>query len=1329
MPASKDLWLRGHERRCAEAAHGKRPKGDILLKLRKVEIVGFKSFCDRTVVTFSGSGTTCIVGPNGCGKSNVVDAISWVLGEQSHKSLRAERMADCIFNGTAKRPPLGMAEVTLTMEDPELAEAARFVLDGSAAEAAREAPAVQTLDGVENSAADTDANPQNLSLAPALASNSQEADSQQQDATDTQPHTPQPEEASASSEFLKGKRRKKADKPVLATKPGEVVVTRRLYRSGQSEYLINGRVGRLRDIQEMFMGVGLGPDSYAIIEQGRIGLILSTKPMERRAIIEEAAGVTKFKTKKRLAEAKLESSKLNLARVNDIVVEVEKQLGSLKRQASKARRYAEIRDQMRGIVRQMLAGKARELDAEADRIGKHLAELTASETQQAHAIQTQEGEQDRLNQRVYELDAEIRQNQNVLNLTALEVDRTENRISFNKQRAQELGARHTQVSAEMAEALSQAAEWETRNRAQQQTVASLRGESGALNGRVSELAAHAESRAAQIQESEERIELLRRSASEAGESLLRLHGEQKQAEEALVHLTEALRKREENEHELLETSIRVRDDDDQAAYALESATGELNTLSKSVAELQARLAELRQQREVTTQKADQLRDALSGVRARHATLTQILNDRSYTAEAVQKLFAANERGGGQTFHAVGVLADYAEVEEQHEAPVEQYLRDELQYVVVETYDHARAGVSLLRDEVGGRATFFVDSLRNLRLSEYEPIINFRLEDGVVSRLDKLVSFRDPLGAAAKQFLPRLKSAYLTDTAASAERLARDNPQLAFVAPDGTCYQGRMVTGGRPDAAGPLGMKRELRALDAEVLRLENETSEAQAALAQLTAELRAGDQSLEQINIQQRHAERSVMSATHRHEQMQSELARLGLELTVCQSELLRLRKECEDAKRRAEHAQKEHAAAAISRAEAETESVRLVEQLAQLRGSIQSEQNELAMARAEFAAMNERLAAAEAVATRLQEERAELQRREASLRQQESSIADETAGLAKQREELAQQLEGLRGEKLRLEVRQRELEQEWDSGRTRLTQMEDHLRMGRQSLQELREQRSHAEVESARNDSDRQHLRETCLAEVNAQPEDLIASEPAFMTGEELAVAETNYREMKQRIEAMGPVNMMALEEFNECDQRFTFLTRERDDLLQSIADTQQAIAELDQVSREKFEQAFNSINKNFSEAFHTIFGGGMAEMRLTEPDSSGDAGIDVIASPPGKRMQNVLLLSGGEKAMTALALLIAIFRYQPSPFCILDEVDAPLDEANVGRFTRLVGDMSGHTQFIIVTHNRKTMETGSVLYGVTMQEPGVSKLVSVRWEGDAAPAPRKHATAASAA
>ena len=891
-------------------------------------------------MTFSGMGTTCIVGPNGCGKSNVVDAISWVLGEQSHKSLRAGRMSDCIFNGTVKRPPMGLAEVTITMEDPELAEAARFVIEG--VEKSEE-------NGIDPEVSEITENIE-------LAANSSETILS---LTETPMEEGVPEvsakladekqEVSEEPAFLKGKKKKKAEKTELVSKPGEVVVSRRLYRSGQSEYLINGRVARLRDIQEMFMGVGLGPDSYAIIEQGRIGQILSTKPMERRAIIEEAAGVTKFKTKKRLAEAKLESSKLNLARVNDIVVEVEKQLGSLKRQAAKARRYAEIREQMRGIVRQMLAGKAREMEAESARISKQLEEFGAAELQHATAIQQQEGEQDRLNQRVYELDTEIRQNQNQLNLTALEADRAENRIAFNTQRGEELAARHGQLSAEMNQVTGQASEWQTRSDSQQQTVAMLKEEATGLGTRVEELSMRAQTRATEIAGAETRIESLRLMAAQAGDSLLRLHGEQKQAEEALVHQSEALRKREANEHELLESSIGVRGQAEDAARDLEAASIQLSALKQQTAELQAKLVSLRAEREASAKQAETLRDSLAGVRARHATLTQILNDRSYTADAVQKLFAANERGGGQDFRAVGVLADYAEVPEEHEGAIEQYLRDELEYVVVETFDHARAGVSLLREEVGGRATFFVDSTKNLKVDEYEPIIPFRMEDGVVSRMDKLVEFRDPLGAAAKQFLPRLGAAYLTDSVNAAEKLAKDNPQYAFVTPDGTCYQGRMVTGGRPDEAGPLGMKRELRALDAEVMHLEARMEEMQAEMERIAGALLETEQSIDGVTAQQREAEREVISATHKHQQTHSDLARLGLELAVCQNELSRLRQEVASAEQRATLAKSQHATAAASRAEAEAESGRLTVELAELRGSVQTEQDKLEEGRAEL--------------------------------------------------------------------------------------------------------------------------------------------------------------------------------------------------------------------------------------------------------------------------------------------------------------------------------------------------------------------------------------------
>src|SRR5579872_1955877 len=362
-------------------------KGEILLKLRKVELVGFKSFCEKTQITFSGAGLTCIIGPNGCGKSNIVDAISWVLGEQSHKSLRAERMSDCIFNGTAKRPPLGLAEVTLTLVDPELAEAAEFVLGPQFGEAAASGPVgvPDSAFGANGTAFSAD----EAESAGAIPENSEPADG-------AASAVAQPEEESSKEPAFLRKKRSAAEKHAMHLKPGEVVVGRRLYRSGQSEYLINGRVARLRDIQDLFMGIGLGPDSYAIIEQGRIGQILSSKPTDRRAIIEEAAGITKFKTKRRLSEAKLESSKINLSRINDIYVEVEKQLASLKRQASKARRYAEIREQMRGLLRQVLASKAKELDLEADRLARLVGGISVQESQEAQSVNQLEVEQERL---------------------------------------------------------------------------------------------------------------------------------------------------------------------------------------------------------------------------------------------------------------------------------------------------------------------------------------------------------------------------------------------------------------------------------------------------------------------------------------------------------------------------------------------------------------------------------------------------------------------------------------------------------------------------------------------------------------------------------------------------------------------------------------------------------------------------------------------------------------------------------------------------------------------------------------------------------------------
>ncbi|HTX16892.1 MAG TPA: chromosome segregation protein SMC [Candidatus Baltobacteraceae bacterium] len=1278
-----------------------------MLKLRKVELLGFKSFFEKTPITFSGSGITCIVGPNGCGKSNVVDAVSWVLGEQSHKMLRAERMSDCIFNGTAKRPPLGLAEVTLTLVDPELSEAVAKVIDGQIDATPEGNSETGHIEASDSSAAGDAVTPDSTE-APA-------------------------EEATAETSGIKARKKRAAEKPVVSLRPGEVVVGRRLYRSGQSEYLINGRVARLRDVQEIFMGIGLGPDSYAIIEQGRIGQILNSKPMDRRAIIEEAAGVTMYKTKRRLAEAKLEASKINLARVNDILVEVEKQLASLKRQASKARRYAELREQMRGMLRIVLASKAEHLDIEAARLENLLRDMDAAEERESKSVHELEGEQERLSGRTYELDAELRQTQNLLSQTALDLDRAENRITFNREQAAQLASRAGQLAIEIEQAVRHAADLAGRVGVQKESVTALRSQAALLETSLREASENVSTRAADQSRLETRMEELRQLASRLVEESARQQAESLQAEEAAARHTAAEDVRASAlmafEQECLALEARLAGAEN--AFALASRQAQMT--GEAVRDAQANLSSLRQNQQETSRQLERMRQELSAERARHASLEQILRERAYTADAVQKLF--NAGGSPQSdvsragFRAVGLLADYTEVQEEYEAAIEQFLREELEYVVVESFDQARAGVALLRDEVGGRATFFVDSIGGLEIDRSETESPSSMPGNFIARLDKLVEFREPLGSATKFFLKKLRAAYLVEGAAVAELMAREHPHNYFLTPEGTCYHGRMVSGGRKGEAGPLALKRELRQHETEAARLEQSAAKQQLELSNIQEQIVAAEAHIASATAQQMEAEKSLVAATHQRDQVRNESHRANQQFAAEREEIASLRAEAEAARARAERARRQHAEALSSRASAEAESAAAAEAIANLRLDFQGLQEQVTARREALAAMAERLSSAEALEKRLGDEAALAGDRVNSLRQQHSSLIEEQVSIEESCEQIAQQAEELRKEKQRLDEQKTALEAEWEQARSRTSQIEDSLRGRRQSLDELRAERSQRQIEKARNDADRDYLRQTCVSELNAQPEELMAQEGNLLVGEDLIAAETNYNEMKARVEAMGPVNMMALEEFKECEEREGFLRREYDDLTQSIQNTQLTIAELDEVSRQKFEEAFQFINASFAVAFQSLFGGGHGEMRLSEPDSSGEAGIDIVAQPPGKRLQNILLLSGGEKALTALALLIAVFRYRPSPFCILDEVDAPLDEANVGRFNRMLADMCAQTQFIVVTHNRKTMEMGSVLYGVTMQEPGVSKLVSVKWEEDAAASSPAAAAATNAA
>ncbi len=1051
-----------------------------MLKLRKVELFGFKSFFEKTPITFSGSGITCIVGPNGCGKSNVVDAVTWVLGEQSHKMLRAERMSDCIFNGTAKRPPLGMAEVALTLVDPELSEAVAKVIDGQ-----QDAPAASgDADGF--AAAQADGFATNDEAATAAAETS----------------SPEGEDGTAEAADSKRKGRRRAEsKPSIHLRPGEVVVGRRVYRSGQSEYLINGRVARLRDVQEIFMGIGLGPDSYAIIEQGRIGQVLNSKPMDRRAIIEEAAGITMYKTKRRLAEAKLEASKINLSRVNDILVEVEKQVASLKRQASKARRYAEIRDQMRALLRVVLASKAEHLDIEAARLENLLREMETAEASEAHAVQQMSEEQERLTARTYELEGELRQTHNLLGQTSLDLDRAENRITFNREQTAQLDTRINTLTAEIEQAANQSSELAARIGAQRESVAALRNQAAQLEAALRESSERVSASAAEQTDLEKHIAQMRELAARLVEQSARAQAESLQAEEAAARHTAAEAQRSEALRAIEEecAALEARAAASEAAFT--EAENQSRQLAAAVREAQSRIGTLRQTHKDGSAELERARQELSGERARQASLERILSERTYTADAVQKLFGSSGNGTnhaatGGNFRAVGLLADYAEVQEQYEGAIEQFLREELEYVVVETFDHARAGVALLREEMGGRATFFVDSLRTLNIHMPEADAELPLAEGVLARLDRLVEFRDPLGPATKHFLTKLRTAYVVETAEVAERMAHDNPHSYFLTPDGTCYHGRMVSGGRKGEAGPLALKRELRHHESEVARLEGVVNEQQTALAAVGQEIAAAESQFSLATAQHLEAEKALVGATHQRDQARSEFSRTNQQLAAGREEINRLRAEAVAARERAERSRTEHASALRSRSEADADATAAAEKLAAMRRELQSLQERVVGGREELATMSERLASAEAAEQRLADEMALANSRFEALREQHASLVGQKAEIESSCEQLARQVEDLRNEKVRLEERKAAFETEWDAARTRAGQIEETLRGRRQSLDELRAERSQRQVEKARNDADRDYLRQTCVTELNAQPEELVVEQQQRLVG-----------------------------------------------------------------------------------------------------------------------------------------------------------------------------------------------------------------------------------------
>ena len=1311
-----------------------------MLKLKRLQILGFKSFCDRTDLKFHGDGVAAIIGPNGCGKSNIADAISWVLGEQSAKTLRGSRMEDVIFAGTRDRKPTGMAEVSLTLIDPEQYPRA----DADAPTEIDIQDDLPSAAAVLKSATDGDQPDKNWDEQALRARAAEETDQAVEDAQpgkteeveiprskvttiavafpDDEPvfalpsgilATVTPITAAAVAAppqvVLKIRRRKFNQQQFHA---GEIVVTRRLFRSGDSEYLLNGKLCRLRDIQELFMGTGLGPETYALIEQGRIGQILSSRPTDRRAILEEAAGITKFKTKKRLAEARLEDAKANLARINDIFDEVTRQMNSLKRQASKAERYAKLREEMRTQLRVVLASKFAAIENESAEIDAQLNILAEDMQHRSEAVQQLEAEHGEGTERSYAIETELRENRDRLSQLAMEIDRAHARRRHNDERCAELLVRSATADAELAQARQRLTSLEAERDSNRQILESAAADLAAAQHELALSQQEATAAAAALAELERQQEESRVAIFDTVSSVSRLRNQLAQAEERLAGADrDALRL----QTEIANANIQVEafgGQRGQLALEFETVNQRVSGITEELAQLRLLIESKRVEETKSKKNLDQLRAEFATALGKKGSLEAVIAEHGYSTESVRRLFQSGVMQSGLA--PVGVLADFLEVEPRYERVVEDFLRDELNYIVVKSWDAGVVGLRLLRSDVDGRATFLVHP------EDSQAKFSFILDEAAHSApptasivpLKHTIRVLDGFGKSLEVILPKLRDGYIVPGSDVARGLALENPDAFFLSQSGECFHNVTVTGGKQRAEGPLSMKRELREVLRQMEELERALRDEEMRVLTLGREIKDLSSLLERLEAEKREAEHQSMTSRHLLQQLDSEMARVTERMNISQAELQRLAAERADQQSIVTARQTEIMALEETGAQLERQIAAAQESLAALRQRREEAAQATSQRIARVASLEERHRSANTVLARIESLFTEMNERiHALVSQIEAAVAEklqrETENL-----QLEQQAAEFEAERNAGQAREGLLQFEKDQLRARLTEIDELLRNARQLLDQARDRRGELQAAAAKLEADAQHMSDTCLNELGIERAVLLADTTiTAVIGDELNACDQSYREMRAKLEAMGPVNMMALEEYRETAERHGFLDAQRKDLISSIENTTATIREIDQVSRQKFEEAFAKINDNFQATFKKLFGGGHAFMKLTDEENSAESGIDVVASPPGKRLQSVLLLSGGEKALTALALLVGIFQFTPSPFCILDEVDAPLDEANIGRFTDLVKEMSIQTQFVLITHSKKTMSIAPVLYGVTMQEPGVSKLVSVRF------------------
>lgn len=1224
------------------------------MRIKSLQLHGFKSFVDRTVFSFD-EGMTAIVGPNGCGKSNVVDAIKWVMGEQSARKLRGKGMDDVIFSGSENRPPIGMAEVVLTFEN----------VDGRA--------------------------------------------------------------------------------PAAFAAYGEIEIARRLYRSGESEYLMNKQPCRLKDVHDFFRDTGIGLRGYTIVEQGKVAEIVSAKPEDRRGLIEEAAGISKYKARRREAESKMRSTEQNLVRVTDVLGEIRRQISTLERQAKKAARYKRLQETQRVLELSLAVDERRKLRGEVD---SESASLSTLKDQMA-ALDTQLAERELAAQEVRialtEAEKAVTAGAEKLYRLRSEIKNLEGRIDLARRERDNLEEASESRREELAQLGQQLLVAEQEHRGAKEELEKL--ERG-------------------LEQEQSAIEVAEREVQTAQEALRTFEGERDTKNTAHVELLTSVARLEDRMANLgdrqaaIDQQMRGVDAEVEAKQSEATlASREQTSLEEGLRNLLAERDRLQEQLRDSLRQHDQTKDALRAAtleeqealkiaqttRARFDSLREVVEGHQDVGAGARHLLAGGESVAAR-FGLKGLVRELLEADSEVERAVEAVLADRADAIVIDESKGALAALEALREEGAGRGVFVVQRAVP------------ELQGGTVPLGDPLLKRVRPRVGSEGIARTLLGDVYLIDRLEQAfEHFGTGRLPATFVTPNGDLAtpDGVIRGGGDSSASGVFTRAREVRELEVEVAQLDRMAEQAHATqeLAE-SALVRAGE---ELENLRNRHHTAALAVANHEKdlERSTEKVKRIGEaqetraaersdllgELESVGDELVSLEQQLQERRQERETSQRCVDALGLQISSAGRDLSRRESRVAELRVAYRArDDHRLRLGEtATRAEQSER-------ETRSWIERRNEEIETARLRREALRIEIETAET-----ELAIQLEAEEG--VRLESDQ--LRERFEATSVKVSEIEDSAREFRRNLGAAREQTSQAELKLSearmrldyqastvreRWDVEIEHWKLPTLEELESSGEgasDEVADASEAVSGGltqedaepemsaaaalrearhniELAMQPTAERQreaekVRQGLQSLGDVNLGAIEEHEELAERFRFLSEQKEDLEGTIQSLREVISRINRTSRKRFRETFEQVRGHFEENFPRLFGGGKASLELTEAEDILEAGVDIMAMPPGKRLQNVNLLSGGEKTMTALALLVAVFQVRPSPFFLLDEVDAALDDANVGRFNQLITEMASQSQFLVITHNKRTIEVADVLYGVTMEQKGVSKLVSV--------------------